>query len=96
QEAARKIFSGELDVENMPETKLTDSDFLEGKADILQLLVAAKLSPSRSDARRLVNQGGVAANDEKITDFRKSYTKEELKDGVVLKKGKKVYHRITV
>lgn len=94
QETARGIFSGNLDTENMPTAVLGENDFKDGAADILQLLVAAGLSPTRSDARRLVQQGGVSANDEKITDFRKSYTKEELKGGLVLRKGKKAYRRV--
>ncbi len=94
QETARGIFSGNLDTENMPTAVLGENDFKDGAADILQLLVAAGLSPTRSDARRLVQQGGVSANDEKITDFRKSYTKEELKGGLVLRKGKKGYRRV--
>ncbi len=94
QETARGIFSGNLDTENMPTAALGENDFKDGAADILQLLVAAGLSPTRSDARRLVQQGGVSANDEKITDFRKSYTKEELKGGLVLRKGKKAYRRV--
>lgn len=94
QETARGIFSGNLDTENMPGAELSDSDFMDGKADIMQLLVAAGLSPTRSDARRLVQQGGVSVNDEKITDIKKSYTKEELSAGVVVRKGKKAFRRI--
>ena len=94
QETARGIFSGNLDTENMPEASLADSDFVEGRADIMQLLVAAGLAGTRSDARRLVQQGGVSVNDEKITDIRQSYTKEELSKGMVLKKGKKAFRRI--
>ena len=94
QETARSIFSGNLDAENMPAAELSESDFKDGRADILQLLVAAGLSPTRSDARRLVQQGGVSVNDEKVTDFRQSYSKEELGAGMVLKKGKKAFRRV--
>ncbi len=94
QETARGIFSGNMDTENMPTAELSESDFKDGVADILQLLVAAGLSPTRSDARRLVTQGGVSVNDEKVTDFKKSYTKEELAGGIVLKKGKKAFKRV--
>ncbi len=94
QAAARAIFSGNTDTANMPETTLSDNDFVDGKADIMQILVAAKLCGTRSDARRLVQQGGVTVNDEKITDIKKCYTKEELSEGIVIKKGKKVYHRV--
>mgnify|MGYP002857360593 CR=1 FL=1 len=94
QETARGIFSGNMDTENMPTAELSESDFKDGAADIMQLLVAAGFSPTRSDARRLVTQGGVSVNDEKVTDFKKSYTKEELSDGVVVKKGKKAFKRV--
>ncbi|MBQ7583121.1 MAG: tyrosine--tRNA ligase [Lachnospiraceae bacterium] len=94
QETARGIFSGNLDTENMPTSELSESDFTDGKADILQLLVAAGLSPTRSDARRLVQQGGVSVNDEKVADFKQAYTKEELGAGLVLRKGKKAYRRV--
>ena len=94
QETARGIFSGNLDTENMPTSELSESDFMDGKADILQLLVAAGLSPTRSDARRLVQQGGVSVNDEKVADFKQAYTKEELGAGLVLRKGKKAYRRV--
>ena len=94
QETARGIFSGNLDTENMPTSELGESDFKDGRADILQLLVAAGLSPTRSDARRLVQQGGVSVNDAKVTDFRQSYGKEELKAGLVVRKGKKAFRRV--
>ena len=96
QETARGIFSGNMDVENMPSATLSDDDFKDGRVDILQLLVAAGLSPTRSDARRLVQQGGVSVNDEKVTDFRQSYIKDELQGGLVLKKGKKAFRRVTI
>ncbi len=96
QNAAREIFAGNLSAENMPTETLSDSDFKDGVTDILQLLVAAKLCPTRSDARRLVQQGGVTVNDEKVTDFRQSYTRDDLKDGLVLKKGKKAFRRIVL
>jgi tyrosyl-tRNA synthetase len=96
QNAAREIFAGNLSAENMPTETLSDSDFKDGVADILQLLVAAKLCPTRSEARRLVQQGGVTVNDEKVTDFRQSYTRDDLKDGLVLKKGKKAFRRIVL
>ncbi len=91
---ARAIFSGNMDTDNMPETVLEEGDYREGSIDILQLMVVSKLCQTRSDARRLVTQGGVTVDDEKVTDFRKSYTKDDLKDGIVIKKGKKVFHRV--
>ncbi|MCR5237110.1 MAG: tyrosine--tRNA ligase [Lachnospiraceae bacterium] len=94
QETARGIFSGNLDTENMPTSELKESDFKDGRSDILQLLVAAGLSPTRSDARRLVQQGGVTVGDEKVTDIKLSYSKEELKEGLVVRKGKKAFRRV--
>ena len=94
QETARGIFSGNLDTENMPTSELKESDFKDGRSDILQLLVAAGLSPTRSDARRLVQQGGVSVGDEKVTDIKLSYSMEELKEGLVVRKGKKAFRRV--
>ena len=94
QEAARAIFSGQMDAENMPTATLTDEDFRDESADILQLLVSAGLCATRSDARRLVQQGGVTADDEKVTDIKLAFTKDRLREGVVLKKGKKAFRRV--
>ena len=96
QETAKQIFSGNLGAENMPEAKLSDDDFKDGETDILQLLVVSGLSSTRSDARRLVQQGGVSVNDEKVSDFKTSYTREDLKDGLVVRKGKKAFRRVTI
>ena len=60
------------------------------------MLVKAELVPSRSEARRAVEQGGVSANDEKITDTRKSFTEEDLKAGVLLRRGKKNYKKVVI
>ncbi len=95
QEAAKSIFVSGDDA-NMPETKLTEADFKDGSVDILQMLVAAGFCPTRSDARRNVEQGGVSLNGEKVTDVRFAMKREEIGDGVVLKKGKKSFKKITV
>ncbi|MCR5266984.1 MAG: tyrosine--tRNA ligase [Lachnospiraceae bacterium] len=95
QEAAKSIFVSGDDA-NMPETKLTDTDFRDGSVDILQMLVAAGFCPTRSDARRNVEQGGVSLNGDKITDIHFAMKREELGDGVVLKKGKKSFKKIIV
>ena len=95
QEAAKSIFVSGDDA-NMPETKLTEADFKDGSVDILQMLVAAGFCPTRSDARRNVEQGGVSLNGEKVTDVRFALKREEIGDGVVLKKGKKSFKKITV
>ncbi|MCR5399563.1 MAG: tyrosine--tRNA ligase [Lachnospiraceae bacterium] len=92
---AKALFSGEGALD-MPVVELKDDDFRDGKIDILGLLVASGLTASRSDARRAVEQGGVSVNDEKITDIKTLYSSEELKgDGILLRRGKKSYKKVT-
>ena len=92
---AKALFSGEGALD-MPVVELKDDDFRDGKIDILGLLVASGLTASRSDARRAVEQGGVSVNDEKITDIKTLYSPEELKgDGILLRRGKKSYKKVT-
>ena len=80
----------------MPVTELTEADLTDGKADVLSLLVKAGLCPSRGDARRNVQQGGVTANDAKITDANHAFSADELREGVLLRRGKKNYARIVL
>lgn len=96
QETARALFSGNGSLENMPETKLEPSDFTDGSIDILSILIKAGLCPSKGEARRLVQQGGVSVDDDKVTDIAKSFTEEQIKNEIVIKKGKKVFHRISM
>ena len=94
QQAARALFSGEGDDENMPTTEL---ESLEGdNIPLLDAMVIAKLITSKGEGRRLVEQGGVSVNGEKITDVYFTLSKEALKEGVKIKKGKKVFHRIVL
>ncbi len=94
QGAARALFSGGGSLENMPATTLTDEDFTDGSVDILALLVKGGMTKNRSEARRAVEQGGVSVNEEKITDVRKAFSKEELEgEGIIIKKGKKTFHK---
>ena len=93
QAAARALFAGGGDSEHMPATELTEAQLTDGKIDILSLLVACGLAASKSEARRLVQQGGVFADDEKVTAIDASFNAERLKAGVKLRKGKKVYHK---
>jgi len=82
-------------MENVPEQTVADGDFQEdGTMDILAVLVKAGLEKSRSDARRDVQQGGVTVDGEKIQDIRKSYTKDDLKDGILVRRGKKSYKKV--
>ena len=79
---------------NMPAEEITEADFRDGKIDILQLLVAAGLTASRSEARRAVEQGGVTVNGEKVTDIHTAYEAADFDEEFVLKKGKKKFCKI--
>jgi tyrosyl-tRNA synthetase len=96
-DASKALFAGVGDDSNMPCTELTDEDLTDGSIDIVSILVKAALVGSRGDGRRNVEQGGVSVNDEKVTDFKKCFTKKELSgDGIIVKKGKKNFCRIIV
>lgn len=96
QSAARAIFAGGGDHENMPSTSLAQTDFNDGKIGLLDIMVKAGLAASKGEARRLVVQGGVSVNDAKMTDPQQVYSSDEIKDGMIIKKGKKVFHKITL
>ena len=91
--AAKALFAGGADDSDMPTTELTEAQLTDGTIAILDLMLACKLAPSKSEARRLVQQGGVFANDEKVASIDMRFTAEQLKTGVKLRKGKKVYHK---
>ena len=91
--AAKALFAGGADDSDMPTTELTEAQLTDGSIAILDLMLACKLAPSKSEARRLVQQGGVFANDEKVASIDVRFTAEQLKAGVKLRKGKKVYHK---
>jgi len=94
QEAAKALFVGGGDKSNVPATQLTDADLTDGAIGVLDLMVKCKLAPSKKEARRLVEQGGVEVNGEKVASATVSYTAADLSgDGLMVKKGKKVYHR---
>ena len=95
QESARALFS-QGDAANMPTTTLTAEDLEDGCMDILTMLVKAELVPSKSEARRAVQQGGVSVDGEKITNIHEVFTEDAFKAGVVLKKGKKNFRKIVV
>ncbi len=95
QAAAKAIFSGAADLDNMPSTALTDADFTDGVIDILDILMKAEITKSRGEGRRLVQQGGISVDDAKVTDFAMSFTQDALKaNPIVVKKGKKIFHKI--
>ena len=93
QSAAHALFSGGGDDSNMPTTALASADLTDGAINIIDLLIACKLSASKSEARRLITQGGISVNEEKIDSIEKSFTAEELTTGLKIRKGKKVYHK---
>ncbi len=94
QATARGLFSGAADEANMPSTQLDESLLRDGKAGLLSVMVAAKLCSSNREARQLVQQGGVLVDGEKVTDPTFALAAEQLQKGVVIKKGKKVYHKV--
>lgn len=95
QESARALFSSGTAAQ-MPTCELTDADFTDGKIDILTLLHKSGLVPSKSEARRAVQQGGASVNGEKVTDTYTAYTKEDFTSDFVLKRGKKNFRKIVV
>ena len=92
--ASKALFAGNGDTEHMPTTELTNDDFGGGAIDVLTLLVKCGLAASKGEARRLVQQGGVTVNDEKVPAIETTFGCEQFTgDGVVIKKGKKVFHK---
>ncbi len=94
QEAARALFGKGQNTDNMPSTELTSDDLTDGEIGILDLLSKCGLIPSKKEGRRLIEQGGITLNDEKVNDVYKKLTSADFKDGfAVIKKGKKVFHK---
>ena len=93
QNAAKALFVGGGDDANIPTTEITEDQLTEGKIGLLSLMVACKLATSNGDARKNVAGGGVSVNDEKVTDVKFEVTREMLREGVKLRKGKKVFHK---
>ena len=97
QESARALFAGGGDASNMPTCELEEADFTDGSIDIISVLVKAGLNASRSEARRAVEQGGVTVDNEKVTDFKTTYTKDTFAgEGIVVRRGKKNYKKIVL
>ena len=96
QSAARGLFSGAADHEHMPSTALDAALVKDGAVGLLAAMVAAGLCGSNREARQLVQQGGVLVDGEKVTDPKAVLTVDALNKGVVIKKGKKVYHKVTL
>ena len=97
QNAARALFSTGGDKSSMPATTLAADDLTDGAIGVLDLMLKCGLAPSKKEARRLVEQGGVEVDGVKVTDVTHALSQEELSgDGVILKKGKKAYHRVSL
>lgn len=97
QEAARALFSGAADTENMPTVALTAEDFTDGQIQINEIMLKAGLIKSKGEGRRLIQQGGVTLDEQKVTDPVATLSFEELKaDAKILKKGKKVFYKVTL
>ena len=95
QSAAKALFAGGGNLENMPSFTITMEDAREGVFDIVTLLHKSGLVATRSEGRRAVEQGGVVVNDEKITDFAASFKPDELRgDGLIVRKGKKKFCKV--
>ncbi|WP_349667943.1 tyrosine--tRNA ligase [Lacrimispora sp.] len=93
KKSARELFTGG-NAENMPLCELDEADFTDGSVDILTILQKSGLAPSRSEARRNVEQGGVTVEGETVNDIKASYTREQLTDGAVVRRGKKKFVKV--
>ena len=95
-EAARAIFSAKADTDNMPTSDVSSSDLTDGQISLIDLLFLVGLVPSKAEARRLIQQNGIAVNDDKVNDVKAVVKAEDFGDNkyIVVKKGKKVYHKI--
>ena len=92
--AAKALFVGGSDSEHMPTTEIAEADLTDGAMDIMTVLVKSGLCASKSDARRNIQQGGVTVDDEKVTDISKTYSADELKNGIVVRRGKKNFNKV--
>ena len=96
QTAAKQLFGGAGDSANMPTTTLTAADLTDGAISLAELMIKAGLAPSKGEVRRLVQQGGVSVNDVKVNDFAESFDEAALRSGLIVKKGKKVFHKVVL
>ena len=96
QDAAKALFGAGGASENTPSFTLAAEDFTDGAIDILTMLVKSGMTPSKSEARRAVEQGGVTVDNEKVTNIKATYTAEAFKDGLLVKRGKKNFLKFTI
>lgn len=94
RDAAKALFSNNANSENMPTTTLTDDDFENGAITVIDAMVKAGLVKSKGEARRLITQGGVSVNDNKVSSIDEVITMDDAAKGAVIKKGKKIFHKI--
>ncbi len=92
-ETSKKVFAQGGISDDMPTTTLSADDFTDGKITVIDMLVKSRLAPSKGEARRLIQQGGIMVGDTKVDAITAALETAEFADGVILKKGKKVYHR---
>ena len=95
QNAAKALFAGGADNSHMPETVLTDDDFTDGSIMLIDMMVKAGIIKSKGEGRRLITQGGVSVNDEKANDPNMSFTTDDFANEIIVKKGKKVFHKFS-
>lgn len=96
QEASRALFRGGVDSANMPTTELDSSKLVDGSIALDELMIEIGLAPTKSEVRRLVQQGGVSVNDSVADDCKMAITEADLRDGVTIKKGKKKFHKAII
>ena len=96
RDISKSLFAGGGDSADMPNTVLTEENFTDEKIGLLDLLVSGELATSKGEARRLVQQGGVSVNGEKISDTNAIFSKKDFADGLIVKKGKKVFHKFNI
>ena len=96
REASLALFAGGADNSNMPCTVIEESDFVEGSVAVLDMMLKAGMIKSKGEGRRLIQQGGVTLNDEKVTDVYAALAKADFDNDVIIKKGKKVFHKVVL
>ena len=96
-DASKALFVSGGNTENMPTTELGDADFADGSIAVADLLVKTELAPSKAEAKRLIKQGGISVNDQKVTAFDAAVSEADFAEGhLILKKGKKVFHKVVL
>ena len=98
QDAARALFGAGKSAQDMPSTTISEADFTDGAVTVIDLLLKTRLAPSKSEARRLIMQGGVAVEDVKVMKPDETVTKAQFEEKgyIVIKKGKKAFHKVSL